>query len=335
MENKLSLRVDFHTHANPLELDSGKHVVDIAKLNNIKAIAIFAREQVLPYYDELIEYGNKNQIDVFTGVETLSIIDGKPVELICIGFDAEKIAGEGLFSSHKSNVQIAQLQKEFLESKGFNFDQIQNTTDLELFNSVMSGMVGEKAIRLCQILTRNDVMHSRISELISQNSELWERVVNTYSQVDSYKDDPLRLNAKFLYLLYFDVKKEGFEYVSNKFDEYIPTVGTLISMIHDAHGLVLYSPEGDFNSETWEKLLEENIDGIMGWHGSSLGFELEKRDIPSEVIKYCIKSQLLVLGGSDFNNGDWRLGSGSNDKLFMSKRRLDDLTKKLSQNNSL
>lgn len=335
MENKLPLRVDFHTHANPLELESGKHVVDIAILNNIKAIAIFAREQVLSYYDELIEYGKENKIDVFTGVETLSIIDGKPVELICIGFDAQKIAHEGLFSSHKSNIKIAQLQKEFLESKGFSFDQTQNDHDLELLDSVMKGMVGEKAIRLCQILTRNDVMQSRISELISQNVELWEKVFSTYSQVDSYKDDPSKLNAKFLYLLYFDVKKEGFEYVSNKFDEYIPTVGTLISTIHNACGLVLYSPEGDFNSEIWEKLLTEDVDGIMGWHGASLGFELERRDIPSDVIRDCIKKDLLILGGSDFNNGDWRLGSGSNDKLYMSKRRLDDLKQKLSQNNNL
>ena len=94
MEKNTRKRVDFHTHADPLDIESGKRVVDLAAQNNVVAVAVFAREQVLPYYDILINYGRNKGISVITGIETLTFLNNKPVEIIGLGYDHQKMIKE-------------------------------------------------------------------------------------------------------------------------------------------------------------------------------------------------------------------------------------------------
>lgn len=329
MESNIRNKVDFHTHADPLNFESGKKVVDLAVENGVVAVAIFAREQVLPYYEQLIEYGKNLNVSVITGIETLTIKDGLPVQIIGLGFDHTRLVESKSTPQIESNIRIASLQKEFLEQKGFTLEGNLSKDKRDLLQSVLNGLVAEKAVRLCEVVASLDDNSELFNTLIDEYKDLWTMVLDKYS--DYYNDDETRMKTKLLYLVYFDVDKEGFNYVMQKYQRPIPTIDDQISEIHNAGGVALYSPEGDFNNNLWEFLKTNKIDGIMAWHADRLSFHNEKMDIPNNVIKECIKSDMLVLGGSDHTDGgDWKIGEGRDKRLYVNIRRFNELMNKLT-----
>jgi len=113
------------------------------------------------------------------------------------------------------------------------------------------------------------------------------------------------------------------------------SVEEIIASVHEGGGVVLYSPEGSFDSSTWGKLLEMNVDGIMGWHGGALGGNKRKNDIPLSVIKNARRRDLLVLGGSDYQKKDWLIGNGDGN-MFINPRRFREFIDYIkSRNNGL
>ena len=105
----------------------------------------------------------------------------------------------------------------------------------------------------------------------------------------------------------------------------------LVKIVHDCGGVVVYSPEGNFDQSVWNKLVDIKIDGVMAWHGSRLGKDRKGIDTNLNAIKSARKLGLLVLGGSDYDprKQDWELGVGRGD-LFINKRRLNEFKERLA-----
>ena len=66
----------------------------------------------------------------------------------------------------------------------------------------------------------------------------------------------------------------------------------------------------------------------MAWHGGRMGTDQDQPDIPLDVIKECRRDGLLVLGGSDYQDLDWKVGTG-NGQMFISLRRREELKERL------
>ena len=139
----------------------------------------------------------------------------------------------------------------------------------------------------------------------------------------NYKGNLRRQHGKFLYQLFFDIGMSGYNLIMKNVDE-VGSVQKVLEVVHQAGGVVLYSPEGNFREDIWQELRKLGIDGIMAWHGGRLGFNMENRDIPCGTIKCAIRDKLLILGGSDYQQKDWLVGSGDG-RLQMSMRRSKDL----------
>lgn len=321
-------RVDFHTHADPLSLESGKNVVDIAINSGVIAVAIFAKEQVLPYYDELIDYGKSKGINVITGAETLTMHMSCGVETVSLGFDHNKMMKINGFNHREDNIAIARLQIEFLNERGLDVGPYDKQSN-KLLNLILDGKVTEKAIRLCELVVNNPNMHNNVKSILDKNIECFD--TNLLSRLDEmYHGDENKIYAKLLYMLYFAVGKDGFKFVNKSYQRKQYTMSEHIDAVHKGGGAVLYSPEGKFNFEIWNSLLSMKIDGIMAFHACKLGYNDNTSDVPFSVIKNCIAQNLLVLGGSDYSGRNWKLGTGDNDKMYMSPKRLTDLNDRLS-----
>lgn len=329
MEKFKGNKVDFHTHADPLSFESGKKVVDLAKENGVVAVAVFAREQVLPYYDQLIEYGRGLGVEVITGIESLTLVGGHPVQIVGLGFDHSRLMESKSVPQVEANIRMASLQKEFLEQKGFVVGKDLSEDKSQLLRSVLKGEITEKAVRLCEIAVFEKDNKVLVDKLIAENIDLWKKINMKYFEY--YKDDMQKMRTKLLYLIYFDVDREGFNYVINSYQRPIPTISSQIDELHKAGGVALYSPEGDFDMEIWEYLKSCKIDGMMAWHAHHLGFNGGEIDIPSRIIRECVKDNMLLLGGSDHTaGGDWKVGEGRDKRLYVNVRRFTKLINKLA-----
>lgn len=321
-------RVDFHTHADPLSFESGKNVVNIAVKSGVTSIAVFAKEQILPYYDELIAYGNSNGINVITGSETLTPYMNCGVETVSLGFDHHEMMKINGFNHKEDNIAIARLQIKFLHEQDLDVKPYDEQSS-KLLSQILDGKVTEKAIRLCEMVVNNPNTHNNVKSILDKNSGCFD--ANLLRRlVEMYHGDENKIYTKLLYMLYFDVGKPGFQFVNKNYQRKHYTMQENIEAVHKAGGVVLYSPEGKFNIEIWNSLLNIKIDGIMAFHAGKLGFNDDIPDIPLGVIKNCIARSLLVLGGSDYSGRNWELGTGSEGKMCISARRLTSFNNRIN-----
>ena len=319
-------KVDFHVH---ITADTALRIIDDAAEMGIEAIAILSR--VAPVIDtyEAVQYGIEKGVQVFNGVEVVAVLNDRTVELIAIGFDEISPALDSIWGAESNtnrNKLIAQRQIKMFENNGFTFSELSDEEQTRL-ETVKSGAVNEKAIELCKILVRSGNRENNllIQELQKEENDLWSLVQEKVQDSEYYKEKPDRVTAKFIYECFFGPGKPGRNLGLTKSEEFIKT-------IHDGGGVVLYSPEGTYNDKDWETLQKYGVDGIMAWHGNRLGINESEIDIPKYRIVEARKKGLLVLGGSDYdpNKEDWKLGIGQGG-LYMSKRRLEDLKKRISR----
>lgn len=325
MTERATPRVDFHIHVNPLDSGSGFRIIDKAADNNIKAMTLLARSEVpelLPAYQK---YAHEKEIDLVSGIENFTEIDGIGVDIVGLGFDItdplirQKFSKEG---DREANKQIAHKQSDFLKSQGFLFDNLGPDLENKL-QTVLNGDVSEKAIRLCEIVSANSENESLIKKLEATFPEEWTMVMTNYSERHYYQEDKSRLAAKLLYNLYFAKGKPGS--ISPMHSE------QFISIINQAGGVALYSPEGNFDPNVWEKLKAHGIDGVMAWHGGKLGADHGTNDIPKEKLIEMKNEGYLILGGSDYSEGgNWEVGSGDG-SFYMSERRYKELKDALNK----
>lgn len=313
-------RADFHVHYTD---DTAKEIISYAARENVKAIALVGRAEVSDNVSRFVDFGEALGVEVVTGVEYLARVNSRSyVDLIALGFDHDQPLIARYFSSKTErrrdmNIQVARKQRAFLEGEGFTFESLEQKEE-ELLRSLMGGEIVEKAINFCEIVVRNSKNRERFEEVRQENREEWEEYLQKYKKKAGYRDNPLFLEAKFLWYLYFRPGKEGFVPV-------LIGAQKVIDAVHQTNGVVLYSPEGDYSEEDWEELQKMGIDGIMVWHGG-------KVELSSDIIKKARKDKLLVLGGSDYHpkKNHWKVGVGRGD-MFISLRRLDELKKKLEE----
>lgn len=316
--------VDFHLHYKVEDENLVFQIIDNCKNVGIVAMTLLLKSEVSRRYQEFVNYGRKRGISIVSGVECYTKIGKKDTDLICLGFDWEHSGIQQLFDKRIGRNESAELairQKRFLEQLGFSFTELDPLSEKKV-QELLSGSVTEKAIEFCRIAALAPVNQEIFNNVKKENPHLWDEAVQKYGHVDFYKN-PINFNGKFLWMLFFSPEYGSFPPSYWLYQQ-------IISVIHHAGGVVLYSPEGKFSSELFEDLVHAEIDGIMGWHGSKLGLGGydSKEDIPLNVFKRCLKEGLLVLGGSDAQGLNWEVGVGDG-KMFISKRRYRDLEKRL------
>ncbi len=315
-ENAPKQRVDMHVHYDILDdAQSTYSLIDMAKHKGVVAIGLLAKSDVSPYMHDFIEYGNKIGVAIVPGAEYTTFLgnERKRADLICLGFDPDDIPLFSVKGSSIQNKEIALEQKSFLENNGFSFLNLGNE-ELNIMKSLLNGETSEKAIKFCEIISKSsdDVNKKIVQELKASNYEIWNKTIDTCRE-NEYYNSPQRIDAKFLYNLFFAVNRPGYLPVQKHFSE-------VVDQVHQAGGVVLYSPEGAFDIDVWKSLMSGEIDGIMAWHGGALGNSGSKLDIPINVLKVCRERGKLVLGGSDFQGKDWELGTG-NGSMFINPKR--------------
>lgn len=319
MENLSRGRTDFHIHYTDV---SAREVLEEAKKNGLSSVALVGRAEISKDIKELINYGERLGIRVFSGVEYLAKIgESEFVELICLAFDPnhpkiKKYFGKDSEKQIKLNIEVARKQKELLERKGFTFEGM-DINQKNLLSDLLAGKIAEKAIRFCELVTSNKANYDKVRQLIGNHPTEWKEINTTYSEKPGYKGFPTRLQSKFLWSFFFATGREGYVPV-------LTSASEIINSIHAAGGVVLYSPEGEFNEAIWNKLVEFGVDGIMGWHGGKL-------EIHKDTIRTARQKGLLILGGSDFNpsKNDWQIGVGAGE-LYISLRRHEELDRYLA-----
>jgi hypothetical protein len=170
-----------------------------------------------------------------------------------------------------------------------------------------------KAIAFCQLLMKVPGNKNLIDQIHSGNKELAKELYEYYGNRDPYVDNPQLLEAKLLWnVLFKPPQGKGYIPILWKSQKFVDTV-------HKAGGVVLYSPESNFNKNTWDMLQNQGIDGIMAWHGGRL--ETDKGTVID-----ARRKGLLVLGGSDYHpeKNDWKIGEGNGD-MFISSNRYSEL----------
>ncbi len=322
MTEAVTRRVDYHVHYNPLNERTAYMAIDLARDFGVASMTVLARSEISDNLRDFIDYGDKNGVEVIPGVEYMAKLDGKRVDLICLGFDYEHTDIRKLFGKEegrKENAEIASTQKNFLEEKGLSFKNIKDINDQDLLKKLLNGETSEKAINFCEIIARNPNNKKLIDALVRDNWDTWNFTNSYCMTLPDYQERPDRIDGKFLYNLYFRVNGPGYVPVQSD-------VSKIVNAIHNAGGVVLYSPEGRFDPIIWENLQKEGLDGMMAWHGGKLGMkgENEEIDIPLNVIAQARRRNLLILGGSDYQQKDWKLGEG-NGQLFISPSRRADL----------
>ncbi len=313
MENNTRLeKVDFHVHYDD---EIATRIIDDAKKNNVVAVALIRRTEVSDNIGKYIEYGKQQEIEVIPGVEYMVRLgEDNLVDLVAIGFDHENPKIKELFgvSERKEfNRQIALQQKALFEERGFDFTNLV-AEDAILLERLMSGEISEKAIVFCKLVARNPQNRALIDEIKEENKQEWEKFYREFNRKPGYEGDTQALEAKFIWRLFCAFGKSFYIPVQQKAE-------IIIESVHEAGGVVLYSPEKKHNEDVWKRLKNLGIDGIMGWHGGRL-------EIDRKVIKDARSKDLLILGGSDYdpNVDEWRIGEGSG-VMYISTRRLREL----------
>lgn len=333
-------RADFHIHYNPISYQeatrTAQEAINFADKANVRAVALLARGQIVDYFDEFVAYGKEKNVQVVTGIEHLAILPdtGVGVDLVCLGFDHKNDQIKEYFGSGEQRrlARIAGVQVRFLETRGFSFGSL-SPEDQELLKTIKKGQVVEKAIHLCEMVSSLGINKPLLDQMITDNWPLWRQLQKSHFQIPYYKDSQRKQLGKFLYKLYFDIGKEGHLKVVDEVDEVLP-VEDVIKIIHRAGGVVLYSPEGDYDDKNWQELCNLKVDGIMAWHGGRLGYNNKGKDVPTSAIKKALKSGLLVLGGSDYQEQNWKVGNGDGE-MSISIRRFGELNCNLDQKRTL
>lgn len=313
-------RADFHVHYTE---ETAKEIISYAARENVKGLALVGRAEISGGTNKFVEFGEAMGVDVIMGVEYLARVkDNTFVDLIAFGFDHEDPTIQYYFSSKSEyqkdiNTDIASKQKAFLEEKGFTFKDLEEEEE-RLLNLLMEGAIAEKAIKFCELVVKNPLNRKKFEQLKEERKKEWNEVYDEYADKPGYRNNPLYLESKFLWYLYFRSGKEGYFPVLKSADD-------VIKIVHEAGGVILYSPEGEYEEEVWDNLKSHGIDGIMAWHGGRV-------ELSSEVIKNARKEDLLVLGGSDYHpqKNNWQVGVGSGD-MFISIRRMEELRQKLEE----
>lgn len=324
MVENITSKVDFHVHYDPLRPETGFDVIRKAEKCGIIAITLLDRNSISPMMAEYVEYGKDCGVEVIPGIEIVARFGMETVELIAMGFDVSDLGinkAWGGLENKVSNTQMVAKQISLFNNEGFSFNHLSQFGQ-ENMDKLLLGEISEKAITLCQcIVTADDDENRRLlEELKESESQLWQKLVQQYSETDYYKGRLDRLNAKLLYEIYFGPGKKGRDLICTQVSE-------VVSIVHSAGGVVLYSPEGLFGQKIWDDLQEKGVDGIMAWHGGKLGRDKDVDSIPISIIKDAIRKGMLVLGGSDYDpkKNDWKLGVGGDETMYMSERRYQDL----------
>ncbi len=318
-EQETTKKVDFHIHYESLNGNAVEEIIDSAKARELSAIALIGRLELSDDLPKRVLEINDKGIDVLFGVEYPVKIGDKLVDLISIGFDLDNQGVRSYFGKEErraNNKRLASWQKEFLENKDFSFEGLEGE-EQKLLASLIDGKISEKAIRFCYLVAKNDTNSVQIMEYKQQNREIWDDTYATYSKRPGYQEIE-KLESKFLWKLFFAYNQEGFRPIQRE-------ASMLIDAVHGANGVVLYSPEGNFDQKVWSDLVELEIDGIMGWHGGKL--ELNK-----DLIRDIRGRNLIIIGGSDFHPDfdDWQVGIGDG-AMFISPRRHLELKSRLQR----
>ena len=229
------------------------------------------------------------------------------VDLVCFGFDhtSPEIQKEFGSDSTELNVRIVKEYLNKLTKLGFNLET-QTKKQEETLRNLKEGRIANKADNLSLL----------ILELADQNKDVIADLEQKYGPVNDHdrRNNGFSPQKNWLYRLLFQAPAG----LASSYFQKQPEV--LINLIHQAGGVVLYSPEGEFNPEIMDYLLSLGIDGVMGWHGGKL------EDLPIPAIKSLIKSGKLVLGGSDFDpiKDQWQPGVGKG-TMYLSERRGKEL----------
>lgn len=311
-------RADFHVHYTD---NTAKEIIDKAKSRQVVVLGLVGRAEYSSKIGEYVTYGEEVGVRVIPGVEYKARLDGGSVDIICLDFDPNHPAIINYFAKDNSrqqgiNQEVAAKEKEFLETQGFNFDNL-TAEDQKEMARLLEGDEADKAIKICRIgVNANQKL---LAKLKASYPERWIEVQREHGIKPFYQGDPKRLEAKFLYQMYFaDENKPGFQYA---IAPYVTEVGKIIEATQKAGGIVLYTPEGKFNLQTWNRLIELGIDGVMAWHGNRI-------ELSRSVIVSARKQGLLILGGGDYDpaKNHWRIGTGDEtSSMFISPKRAQEL----------
>lgn len=299
---------DFHAHiTNP---ENTLSLIEKAKRDGISSIGMIGRG-VLPLLDEtIVADGKKNNINIRFGVEEIFSIDGERKDFIIFDIDPhnpEILKTYGQEAIKQLSLNILKKQINFLGKQGLivsEYDEISKIT----IEKLKEGEIYEKAITLCRLVEQNPQNTTLIKEL-------WELHRNEFTQ--TYKDSSANLTKptpKFLWWLYFASGKPGY---FNQEQDLTETA----KMVHEAGGLLIFSPESDDPNEEIKKIMtsRDYIDGVMGWHG-------DKLFLSKQVIRWLRTKGKIILGGSDYNplrdgeENQWLLGIGKGEMYISSKR---------------
>lgn len=312
-------RVDFHVHYTD---ETARDIIREAKNKGVVAVGLVGRAEYSTRIPEFMQYGKDYGVKVLPGVEYKARLDqGGYGDIICLGFDPNHpdisiyFAEEGQ-KQQQINREVAAKEKEFLEAQGFSLDNL-NNEDKNALGEILRGEHAEKAIKLCRIAV--NTQKDYVEELKKKYPREWQEVQERHGVKPWYRDDPNALSAKFLYELYFaDDSRSGFKYA---IEPYITPASKIIEATHKAGGVVLYSPEGKFNMDAWQKLVDLGVDGIMGWHANRI-------ELPKSLVTDIRKQGLLILGGGDYDptRNHWQIGSGDEtNSMFISPKRYQEL----------
>lgn len=303
-------------HPGTLEAETETTIEKIIA-SNIKYVGIVGRTVVgtPEIIDRIKTRLEKHEVQAIFGMEYHAVLPPDLrhltpkgfVDLICFGFDhnSSKIQKEFGSDSTELNARIVKEYLDKLSKLGFNLKP-QTEKQEETLKNLKEG----------RITNRADHLSLLILELAEQNKDVIAALEHKYgpaNEVDR-RGNGFSPQKNWLYRLLFQAP-DGL--VSTYFQR---QPDALISLIHQAGGVVLYSPEEKFKPEIMEYLLTLGIDGVMGWHGAKL------EDVPISVIKSLRKTGKLILGGSDYDpiKDDWQpeVGKGT---MYLSDRRGKEL----------
>lgn len=319
-------QADFHVHYEVKNPEGAKDIIKEARRRDVGVLGLVGRAEYSTRLPELVKFGQEIGVIVLPGVEYKARLDDrshKSVDLICLDFNPQSLEIANYFAENapkqqQINKAIAAEEKEFLETQGFSFSNLKDE-DKKTLEEIFRGEHVDKAIKLCRIAANTE--EGNVEELKKKYPREWQEVQEKHGIKPWYKNDPIGLDAKFLYELYFSNEtKPGYQYA---IAPYITPVQKIIEATHKSGGVILYSPEGKFNEATWQKLVDLGIDGIMVWHG-------KRMELPKSLVATIRKIGLLILGGGDYDpaRNHWQIGTGDEtNSMFISPKRYEELRK--------